>query len=837
MVLHDIRFGLSLTISAALYIGTLVINGVFVNIIRSHDELKPWFLPYLGLFVFPIAILHIVSAVLFLTEKGDNASTKSTIGIAVIHLLQLGFLWRHIDVFREVDLNSHAKGQNYIRYLQLVFTFLFLLPLLLIQSFIVVYFDISDWIYVATILVTFFATCWFLATFRVTRRQDEYEIRDITCLSFICRLVWRFGEITSRILCLTLFGTIYFFWIFLILGLHGLIMFICLCTNFGLFDNEGSPKTTEVLKKVMISFMYIFCFINFGTENTTFRYAFFYLVMFLENIVISIVWYLHSDTFISIFDKNVFLLIAACSFILGMVGLVLYKNCFHSVPLFDSEKEHFYENEGCINCRLSLCSKHSIKMQRPFSAGYFSQYQKAVSNGQYFKNLLEDKYIDSDTESAHEMLNSSGEHWQIRDTDLESLPVPEKKMYTAVQASGTYTHKRFFDSDSSIARMTDTDSISSGSGVYEKDWRQTSETILSQLSTMDALSLVSSRTQLLTDSWDNLLQENSTSVDNNKNHVKIDLLNSLIRKDHDTSFFSDGYTTDHTLDSYQLPVTVLAKKRLLDKKKVEPAYSTASDSTDCTICAFMRQNQSSPEESRRNFKISDRIPEDTEYKFSRKKRREYKSSKSASKHKNYVPKVKNYHNPEEINTHKYEKAYARQRRRDLIRIADSTSHSNHRQSNMPVAKHKLISSKTDYSSSVADTSVDENKPCSIRNSDISGFVHSKGNNSVTFSDSDDSAFPRNTPVSDWSGSTRRCTGDKMLYALPLKQGKRDKLEQYKITRNPPTNNPVVSENVRVTPIHVPNVADISQKLPLRAYLEATDNDKDGSSESSCEMII
>ena len=834
MAFHDIRFGLSLIFSAALFIGTLIINGVFVNILRTNDELKPWFLPYLGFFVFPIIILHIASAVLFLTEKGDNASTKSTVGLAVLHLLQLGFLWRHIVVFREADLNCHVQGRNSLKYLQLVFTFLFLLPLLSIQTFIVIYFNITGWIYVATIVLTFIATCWFLATFRTTRRQDEYEVREITLLSSICRLLWRFGEVTSRITCLTLFASIYFFWIFLILGLHGFIMFICLCTDFGLFDKQGTTKTTKVLTNIMLSFMYIFCFINFDTENTTFRYTFFYLIMFLENIVLTVVWYLHSDAFSSMFDKNVFVLIAASSFIMAMVSLFIYRNCFHSVPLFDSEKEHFYENEGCINCRLSLCSKHSIKLQRPFSAGYLSQYQRAISNGQYFKNVLEDKYIDSDTESAHEMLNSSGEHWQIRDTDLESLPAPEKKMYTAVQASGTYTHKRFFDSNSSIAKMTDTDSISSGSGVYEKDWRQNSDTILSQLSTMDALSLVSSRTQLLTDSWDNLLHDNPNTSDYNKNPVKIDLLNSLIRKDHDTSFFSDGYTTDHTLDSYQLPITVLAKKRMLDKRKVEPAYSTASDSTDCTICAFMRQNQSSPEESRRNFNISDGIPEDSEYKFPRKKRREYKSSKSATRLKTHVPKVKSNRDPDEINSHIYEKAYSRQRRRDLIRIKDSTS--NNHQTNMPVAKQYNRPPTADYSSSVADTSVDETKSCSIRNSkDIGGFVNTKGHNSVTFSDSDDSAFPRNTPVSDWSGSTHKCAGDKM-YALPVKQVKKDKPEHYKISQNSKVKGPVVSGFVRNAPT-VPVISDISQKLPLHAYLAATDNDKDGSSESSCEMII
>ncbi|XP_053394477.1 uncharacterized protein LOC123524753 [Mercenaria mercenaria] len=824
MAWYDIRFGLSLTLSATLFIGTLIINGVSVSILRSHEELKPWFLPYLGFLLFPVIILHIVSAVLFLAEKGDKVSTKSTVGLAVLHLLQLGFLWRHVVVFREVDLNLHAQGKNYLKYLQLVFTFIFLLPLLLIQTFIIIYFNFTDWIFIVTLLLTFFGTCWFLASFRITKRQDEYEVQEFSFIGVICRLLWRTGEVTFRVTCLALFATLYFYWIFLILGLHGLIMFICLSTNFGLFNKQSALKSNKVLVNGMLTYIYLFCFINFDTEQATFRHSFYYLVMFLENIVLTVVWYIHVDDNTVMFNKNIFVLISASAFVVGVISLILYRICFTSVPLFDSEKEHIYESEGCINCRLSLCSKHSIKMQRPFSAGYFSQYQNAVSNGQYYKNILQDTFLDSGSESAAEILNSSGEHWQIRDTDLESIPTAEKKQYTAVQASGTYTHKRFFDSDSSIAKMTDTDSISSGSGVYEKDWRQNSDTILSQLSTMDALSLVSSRTRLLTDSWDNLIQKNSEVAEDNKHPVKIDILNSLIRKDHDTSFFSDGYMTDHTLDSYQLPVTVLAKKRMADRKKIEPAYSTASDSTDCTICAFMRQHQSSPEESRRNFSIRDGIPEETEYKTTRKKRREYSASKSASRHKSYVPKPKGNRDKNGVYSHKYEKAYSRQRRRDMIGVTDSTSKTDSRHINTSATNQSKMSLKADYSSSVADTSIDESSVHSIRrSSDVCSFVQTKGSNSVTFSDSEDSAYPRNTPVSDWSGSTHKCVRDKTVYAKPVKHIYNDKTEKY--------------SSVRHTPTKDPSNVGLSLKPPLRTYLAATDNDKDGTSESSCEMII
>lgn len=829
MAMHSIRFGLFLIFSAALYIGAVVVNVVAVNSITSHGEL--WLLPCLGLLLLPSVILQLVSAVLLLMDKGDNLSVTASVGIGLLHIFQLGFLWRHVMLFRDVELesNSRARGHIHLRYLQLVFTFTTLLPLLLIQTFIVIHNGVIDRIIIVAMATTFAGTCWFLASFRIIKRQNEYEIPSHTLPGKICRLLWRGGEISSRIISLALYTSAYYYWIFLVLGLHGLTMLVCLYTTvLGMSDKPGALKSCKVLVVLLLAYMYSFCFINQSSENTTFRYTFYYTVMFLENAVMTIVWYLHTDDYISMFDKNTLVLISSCTFFIGMISLMLYHKCFCSDALYDSEKEHIYETDDCINCKLSLCSKHSMKMQRPFSAGYITQYQNALANGYYYKNILQDNFMDTDGECGSGFLDSSGEHWQIRDTDLESMRTIQKKQYTSVQSSGTYTHKRFFDSDSSIAKMTDTDSITSGSGsgVYEEDWRHKSDTILSQLSAMDALSLVSSRTHLLTDSWDNLIHQNKTVSGDHKQAMKIDILNSLIRKGNDTNFVSDGYMTDHTLDSYQLPITVLAKKRLFNRRKIEPAYSTASDSTDCTICAFMRQHPSSPEESRRNFQVYDKIPEETlQLKATKKKRRDYSTLKSANKHRKPVPvhRSSGTRDPEKTNQHKYEKASVRQRRRDMIRIMDSTSNTVNT-FNMPHARQNNHTIKSiRYSPSVIDTSVDEIQEHPKRQSGDSSVlamrIDSRGA-CPSFSDSDDSAFPRNTPVSDWSDAANKYKTTNTGFSVASNCHQIDS---------------VISDLCRNT--QITDSGKIPGKITLSAYIAATDNDKDGTSESSCEMII
>ncbi|KAL4237179.1 XK-related protein 6 [Mactra antiquata] len=828
MATHGVRFGVPLLISAVLYVGTIAVNCVFMTMVTLNGEMKEWFLPYIGILLLPSVILQLVSAVLLLLEKGDKLSVTSSAIVAIIHIFQLGFLWRHVTLFREIEPISRARGHTDLKYLQLLFAFTTSVPLLFIHSFIVLHYQSTDIIMLMALVITFLSSSWFIASFRKSSKEEEIESVTRVLPGKLCRLLWRGGELTSRMISLTVFASVYYYWIFLIFGLHCVTMLVCLCTPvLGMFERPDTSKSYKVLIGLILAYIYSFCFVNLSSENTLFRYSIYYVIMFFENAVLILVWYIHAEHPTIFIPKVILVAISAGTFAFGIICLILYNKCFHTIPLFDPEKEHIYESDICINCKLSVCSKHCIKLQRPFSAGWISQYQKAISNGHYYRNILHDTLLDSDGDATIDLLNSSGEHWQIRDTDLESIKTVEKKQYTSVQASGTYTHKRFFDSNSSITKMSDTDSIASGSGVYDEDWRQKSDTILSQLSAMDALSLVSSNTRLLTDSWDTLIQESKENLsENQKQPKRIDILNSLIKKDLDTSFFSDGYLTDHTLDSYQLPVTVLAKKRLNDvRRKVEPAYSTASDSTDCTICAFMRQHQSSPELSRRSVEIYDQIPEQSHLRMIKKKKRDCVTTKKTNRHRKSSKKTQQI-SAHSLNSHLYEKSSSCQRRRDLIRVSDSTTKPKPRICPVPYTKPLTSHTRSDNNTFQMDTSLEELK-CVKRNMKISTVVprsvFMETNLAESVSDSGDSAFPRHTPISDVTNSSNTNNTLDSLYSKVVRK------------RNKPN-----EENLFVKARDVPDTSGINGatvKTSLADYLAVADAENDGTSESSCEMII
>lgn len=352
--------------------------------------------------------------------------------------------------------------------------------------------------------------------------------------------------------------------------------------------------------------------------------------MFFENLVISIVWYLNTNNT----DKNIIVLISASSFITGVVSMVMHYKLYHLGGSDDSVKGHDYPADRCINCKLSLCCKHDTKLQRPFSAGWIFQYNKAATHKNYYKNILYDTMLDLVVESVREPSNRSGENCHILATDLESTRTAENKQYTGVQVSGTYSHKRFFDSDPSLRQLADTDSISSRSGTDAEDCHQTSDPDFTVLS-VDALCLVSSKTRLLTDNWDNLIKHETPCSHHRKQHMKIDIYTSLIKKDMDASVFSEEYSSDHTLDSYQLPVTVLAKNDLSNcgqKLYTRLANSTTSDFTNCAVNALTQQNQSRPEESKIILKPRQNIISESQHEKSRSKTRAH--ANFSNKHRN-----------------------------------------------------------------------------------------------------------------------------------------------------------------------------------------------------------
>lgn len=552
-------------ISLLLHLGEVVLNTMFVVHLYEDSSKRTWFTIMLGLMLLPMVTVQLVSALLLLYKREEQLTTCQAFGTATLHIFQLGFVWRHIKLITENEIKWKKRDLADLCILRLFYTFSASLPIFGMQVYLMITFNSSDWLIISATISTLLAIGWALASYK---RQNEADITEGTVLTFpgtIFRLVWRFGEIISRILSLVVFATLYKSWIFLVVLLHWVTMMVCIFTSvFGFFELVGVNKAHRFFLSTLIAYIYIFCYVNFNSQKTQWRYITFYTIMFLENSVLLIVWYLSAIEKDSLTVYTV-IFVACLTFVVGILSMILYYRFFH-IPakrLAIEGKDNICVNDSCINCKLSLCNKHNKFFQRPFSAGWISQYQKALYQGDYYKNLMQDSLIDSMSE------------WEVGSSSSESASEGRKdtkqEKSVTFHSAGTYSHKRFLpkavsDTDSDSTSIVSQQNIPSSSNSEASD-------------SVNPLSCENtSRTQLLTDSWEKLVVNKENFI--NENVQKLQSFRPISAQTLE-DWYSDGYSTDHSSSDFQLPITVLAK---LGKCRI----SVASDSTQCTMCKHLK---------------------------------------------------------------------------------------------------------------------------------------------------------------------------------------------------------------------------------------------------------
>lgn len=561
-------FGIYVVISLLLHLGEVILNTLLVAHLYDDNGKRTWFTIMLGLMLLPMVTVQLVSALLLLHKRGAQLTTCQVVGTASLHIFQLGFVWRHIRLVTEKDIKQKKQDLADLSILRLFYTFSSSLPIFGMQLYLIVTYNDFHWLITSATTTTLLAIGWALASYR---RQNEADVTEGTVLTFpgtIFRLVWRYGEIISRILSLVVFATLYKSWIFLVVLLHWVTMMVCIFTSvFGFFEFVGVNRAHRFFLSTLISYIYIFCYVNFNSQKTQWRYITFYTIMFLENSVLLIVWYLSAVEKDSLTVYTI-VFIACLTFVVGVISMILYYRFFHipAKKLALDGKNNICLNDSCINCKLSLCNKHNKFFQRPFSAGWISQYQKALYQGEYYKNLMQDSLLDSMSE------------WEVGSSSSESASEgkkgTKKEKSVTFHSAGTYSHKRFLpkavsDSDSDSTSIDSQQIMPSSSDSEVSD----SPNPLSCDNT--------SRTQLLTDSWEKLVVNKDTII--NENVQKLQSFRPISAQTLE-DWYSDGYSTDHSSSDFQLPITVLAK---LGNCRI----SIASDSTQCTMCKHLKLNK------------------------------------------------------------------------------------------------------------------------------------------------------------------------------------------------------------------------------------------------------
>jgi hypothetical protein len=147
----------------------------------------------------------------------EHLSTCKVLGTALLHVFQLGFVWRHIRLITEDEIKWKKRDLADLCILRMFYTFSASLPIFGMQVYLIINNNSFDWLIISATTTTLVAIGWALASYR---RQNEAELSEGTVLTWpgtIFRLIWRFGEVISRIISLIVFATLYKSWIFMVI--------------------------------------------------------------------------------------------------------------------------------------------------------------------------------------------------------------------------------------------------------------------------------------------------------------------------------------------------------------------------------------------------------------------------------------------------------------------------------------------------------------------------------------------------------------------------------------------------------------------------------------------
>ncbi|XP_071481019.1 XK-related protein 6-like [Diadema antillarum] len=300
-----------------LYVADIVTDLlVGVQYFRSDHYL--WSIMTFLFVLIPSLILQYFSFRWFVSdlEKDSDHKDKGLAGGLVCwcdwlatHVLQLGALkryWRNL----KFGLRSRKDKAYYelmiyeyldITMLRLLEAFMESAPQLVLQVYIMVETEELYWLTAACALVSLSSLAWALEAYHKALRDSRTDRKNITYIAMALRMAWRLFTITSRVIAMALFAAIYEWWIFVVAGVHWLVITVWLVwlsfcgTKFEETSFCGT-KFEEVLFDCVMGFIHIFCFFNIKDGATRYRALLFYTVIFVENTVMFGLWYSYQDS-------------------------------------------------------------------------------------------------------------------------------------------------------------------------------------------------------------------------------------------------------------------------------------------------------------------------------------------------------------------------------------------------------------------------------------------------------------------------------------------------------------------------------------------------------------
>ncbi|XP_064420293.1 XK-related protein 7 isoform X2 [Latimeria chalumnae] len=267
---------------------------------------------------------------------------------SVIHLLQLGQVWRYLRVlYLGVQSRWHQQHEQRhfywrmmfenadINMLRLLETFLKSAPQLVLQLSVMVHRKRIEPLQGLSASASLVSLSWMIASYQKSLRDSRDDKMSMSYKGVVIQILWHFFTIAARAIAFALFASVFQLYFGIFIVTHWCIM------TFWVIQGETDfcmSKWEEIIYNMVVGIIYIFCWFNVKEGHTRYRLVIYYFITLSENAALMALWYLYRDPRTTDFYALIIVCVVVCSFALGMFFMFVYYCLLHpNGPMFGSQ--------------------------------------------------------------------------------------------------------------------------------------------------------------------------------------------------------------------------------------------------------------------------------------------------------------------------------------------------------------------------------------------------------------------------------------------------------------------------------------------------------------------
>ncbi|CAH1253250.1 XKR4 [Branchiostoma lanceolatum] len=252
----------------------------------------------------------------------------------LIHCLQMGPIYRYVQALQTgwearktnhpIDFERLYQQQSDVCMLRLFESFMESAPQLILQLYIMLKMGDANFLTGTSACVSLISLSWAIAAYSKAMRQVRKDKKKITWGGLFLQTVWRIGMVSSRVLALAMFTSVYKEWICVVIGVHWLLMTVWVYLQKTDFCDTWWE---ERLFNAVVGVIYCFCFFNIKEGRTRRHIVGFYTIMLLENSALMGAWYPFRK--LSVWYNIPVMMAVWGGFLIGAIAMTMYYNYCH----------------------------------------------------------------------------------------------------------------------------------------------------------------------------------------------------------------------------------------------------------------------------------------------------------------------------------------------------------------------------------------------------------------------------------------------------------------------------------------------------------------------------